>query len=51
MNPNADHERPEPPQPVERPKAEKKKRFHIEKVEERIGPRRGGQQQRDRHRG
>ena len=38
MNPNADHERPEQPRPVEQPNVEKKKRFRIEKIEERIAP-------------
>jgi hypothetical protein len=41
MNPKAEHERPEQPRPAEQPPAQKK-RFRIEKVEERIAPRKGG---------
>jgi hypothetical protein len=40
MNPKTDRNRPEQPRPAEEPKTEKK-RFRIEKIEERIAPKKG----------
>jgi hypothetical protein len=41
MYPKTNRDRPEQPRPAEQPKADVKKRFRIEKIEERIAPKSG----------
>ena len=41
MNPKTDRDRPERPRPETPPKTEAKKRFRIERIEERFAPKSG----------